>query len=284
MKAQTLALENKLALLEAAIKALPNYTEKMAALETALKTIAANIKAQEGQYADELAALKTSIDAIKSEVAAGNTSQDAALAEIIALLESGAIAGGGSGSGSGGEGSGGEGEGGEGSGDDPIGPYISLTTKKPKNSTITFACYESELKSMSGVADLEKIDSWDDVPLYQGILTSQEVKLYGTFTKFQCVGGALTEIDTQTQGALEVINLANNSDLKFNFTINTSLKEIDIRGKSLSEEELSDLVDQLPPRSGGVCIVTCDIPMHDIKVYSNKALDKGWTLYLAGAA
>ena len=130
MKAQTLALEAKLDLLTAAIKALPDYTDqlkaleaaikgmpdysdklaaietaiknipdysdKLAALETALKAIADNIEAQEGQYADELAALTESIDAIKSEVAAGNKSQEEALAEIIALLESGALAGGGS--------------------------------------------------------------------------------------------------------------------------------------------------------------------------------------------
>ena len=80
MKAQTLALEAKFDLLEAAIKALPNYTDKLAAIEAA-------IKALEGQYEDELAALTASIDAIKAAVEAGNLSQEEALAKILALLE-----------------------------------------------------------------------------------------------------------------------------------------------------------------------------------------------------
>ena len=62
MKAQTLALETKLALLETAIKNIPDYS-------------------------DNLAALTASIDAIKAAVAAGNLSQEEALAEILALLE-----------------------------------------------------------------------------------------------------------------------------------------------------------------------------------------------------
>ena len=294
MKAQTLALENKLALLEAAIKALPDYTDqlkaieaaikgmpdysdKLAAIETALETIAANIKAQEGQYADELAALTDAINAIKSEVAAGNKSQEDALAEIIALLESGAIAGGGSGSGSGGEGSGGEG-----SGDEPTGPYISFTTKKPVGSTIEIAYYDSELTKLSGVVDLQRIGGWHvDVPVYRGTLTSQEVKLYGTFTKFSCSGGSLTEIDTQTQGALKVISLGDNPDLKFNFEFNSNLEEIFLRGRILSKSELSDLVEKLPNRLGledGKCQVDFDGDSSDAIDLEGDAKDKGWNL------
>ena len=119
----------------AAIEALPNYEDQFGALELALEAIAENIEAQEGQYADELAALTESIDAIKSEVAAGNKSQDEALAEIIALLESGAIAGGGSGSGSGGEGEGGEGEG-SGGEDEWTYQSITVTTSKAIGETI----------------------------------------------------------------------------------------------------------------------------------------------------
>ena len=85
----------------AAVEAIPDYSNKFDAIQTALAAIAKNIKDQQNQYADELAALTESIDAIKSEVAAGNKSQEEALAEIIALLESGALAGGGSGSGEG---------------------------------------------------------------------------------------------------------------------------------------------------------------------------------------
>ena len=103
MKAQTLALEAKLALLETAIESLPDYRDQLTAikdaipsipdysaqitaLETALEAIAANIKAQEGQYADELEALKSSIDAISKAVEAGNKSEAEAMDEIIAML------------------------------------------------------------------------------------------------------------------------------------------------------------------------------------------------------
>lgn len=308
MKAQTLSLENKLALLEAAIKALPDYTDqlkaieaaikgmpdysnklaaietaiknipdysdKLAALETALETIAENIEAQEGQYADELAALTESIDAIKSEVAAGNKSQDEALAQIIALLKSGAIAGGGGGSGSGGEGS----------GDEPIGPYILFTTEKKVNSTIEFACYESELKSMSGVAYLEKIGTWDsDVPIYRGILTKQEVKLYGIFTKFSSNGEILTKIDTQTQGALESIVIPYNSKLKYDFKENKNLEYLDLRGELLEEiSDVEDLVKKLPLTlsSGAACLAYCGWVGETISKLKNDAELKGWALTL----
>lgn len=304
MKAQTLSLENKLALLEAAIKALPDYTDqlkaieaaikgmpdysdKLAALETALETIAENIEAQEGQYADELAALTESIDAIKSEVAAGNKSQEDALAEIIALLESGAIAGGGGGSGSGGEGSGGEGEGsgegegGEGSGDEPTGPYISFTTDKIVGSTIQIAYCDSELTKITGVENLQRIGGWDgDASVYQGILTSQEVKLYGIFTKFSCSGEPVNEIDTQTQGALESIVITFNSELKYDFESNTNLKLLDLQGEILSESELSDLVENLPFSSEALCLVDFRIAGVSIEALKNDAKDKGWTLSL----
>ena len=267
----------------AAVEAIPDYSDKLDAIQTALAAIAKNIKDQQNQYADELAALKTSIDAIKSEVAAGNTSQEDALAEIIALLESGAIAGGGSGSGSGGEGSGGEG--GEGSGDEPIGPYISFTTEKPVGSTIEFACYDSELTNISGVDNLKKIGKWfgdyGEVPLYQGILTKKEVKLYGLFTEFQCSGGGLTEIDTQTQGALVNLMLYDNPDLKtFNFKFNENLKKLDFRGNSFSASELSDLVKQLSPTSGGQLKIDFDGTDDDYLDLSAAAAEKGWTLMI----
>lgn len=292
MKAQTLALETKLDLLEAAIKALPDYTDqlkaieaaikgmpdysdKLAAIETALETIADNIKAQEGQYADELAALTESIDAIKSEVAAGNKSQEDALAEIIALLKSGAIAGGGGGSGSGGEGS----------GDEPTGPYILLKTENIENSTIEFACYENELKSMSGVAGLEIIDATDgEVTKYRGILTSQEVKLYGMFTEFHCSGQKLKKIDTQTQGAvLEILMLDANPDLEFDFESNTKLKYLDLRGEKLEISEVKDLVKKLPHTlsSGAECLAYCSWKGVDIKESQDDAAAKGWTLILS---
>lgn len=326
MKAQTLAFEAKLDLLTAAVKALPNYTDQLkaieaaiaalpnygdqlgaiaaaipsipdysdqiTALETALEAIADNIKAQEGQYADELAALKTSIDAIKSEVEAGNKSQEDALAEIIALLESGAIAGGGSGSGSGGEGSGGEGsggegEGGEGSGDEPTGPYILLKTNKSKGDIIEFACYDSELTSIKGVEggvdNLQVIGSWNSgngsLPLYRGKLTSQEVKLYGSFTEFQCSGEGLTEIDTQTQGLLVILQLYDNPGLiKYNFESNTNLKDLDLGHKTFSAYELSNLMEQLGYTFGGKLRISYDGVLDDIADLIDDAKDNGWTI------
>ncbi|MBQ3521340.1 MAG: hypothetical protein IJA38_00735, partial [Bacteroidales bacterium] len=269
---------DQLKAIEAAIKGMPDYSDQITALEAALEAIADNIEAQEGQYADELAALTDAIDAITKAVEDGNKSQEDALAEIIALLESGAIAGGGSG----GEGEGsGEGEGGEGegSGDEPTGPYISFTTKKPVGSTINIAYYDSELTKISGVVDLQKIGGWGGgVPLYQGTLTSQEVKLYGTFTKFQCASGSLTEIDTDTQGALEVIDLTDNPDIKFNFEFNTKLKEIRLNGRFLSESELSDLVEKLPLSSGAVCSFNYRIIGVSTNNLKKKAENKGWTL------
>jgi tetratricopeptide (TPR) repeat protein len=319
MKAQTLSLENKLALLEAAIKALPDYTDqlkaleaaikgmpdysdklaaietaiknipdysdKLAALETALEAIAENIEAQEGQYADELAALTESIDAIKSEVAAGNKSQDEALAEIIALLESGAIAGGGGG-GSGGEGEGGEGEGsgGEGSGDEPTDPHISFTTEKPKGSTIQFTC-AGEVKSISGAADLKKIgtDGIHNYPKFEATLTEQEVKVYGTFTVFYCENMNLTKINTDTQSSLEDISLRDNHDLvEFNFKFNAKLETLDLRGVDFTKEELEDLVkNKLPGSSDAYCFL--DSGFDDVVVDNLKkdAAKKGWTLSFA---
>ena len=315
MKAQTLSLENKLALLEAAIKALPDYTDqlkaieaaikgmpdysdklaaietaiknipdysdKLAALETALEAIAENIEDQEGQYADELAALTESIDAIKSEVAAGNKSQDEALAEIIALLESGAIAGGGGGGGSGGEGEGGEGsdgegEGGEGSGDEPTGPYILLTTERPAGNTIQFAC-NTEPKSISGAVDLRKIGTSGGYPLYEATLTSQEVKVYGTFIEFHCENMNLTKINTDTQGSLQRIIFQNNPDLECNFKFNTQLEYINLLGVDISKSEMDELVKSLPNRKdteGGDFWVDYDVSDD----FDDDAAKKGWDI------
>lgn len=266
----------KLGAIEAAIKALPNYTEKMGALETALKAIAANIEAQEGQYADELEDLTDAIDAIKSEVAAGNTSQEDALAQIIALLKSGAIAGGGGGSGSGGEGEGGEGSGGEGSGDEPSDRYILLTTEKPAGATIQFACYTSQLKGISGAKDLkQKGITTGNYPLYEATLTEQEVKVYGTFTLFYCQGMNLTKINTDMQSSLERINFDNNSKLEFDFTFNTKLEYISLLGVDIEKSEMDKLVKSLPDRSDteyGTCWVDYDVSDD----YDDDANKIGW--------
>ena len=222
MKAQTLALETKLDLLEAAIKALPDYTDqlkaieaaikgmpdysdKLAAIETALEAIADNIKAQEGQYADELAALKTSIDAIKSEVAAGNKSQKDALSEIIALLESGALAGGGSGSGSGGEGE--------------VDESYYVTFKSNAGFKIVVPRSEKNIYKIEGatVTGTTDIDGFSDAKSdfkknFQGTMISLQpnaagvVTLKGKITQLISENGP-TEIDATKNKMLEALEL-----------------------------------------------------------------------------
>ena len=257
MKAQTLALEAKLDLLEAAIKALPNYTdqlkaieaaiaalpnygdqlgaieaaikalpnytEKMAALETALKTIAANIKAQESQYADGLAALTESIDAIKSEVAAGNKSQEDALAEIIALLESGALAGGGSGSG----GEGGEGEGGEG---EDTTPYIAIEPLADVGDTF-FVTYliDQELPIVEGL-EFQKEEKFDEVKNVTYKITVKEgyVKLKGNITWIRINAGWVRDVDCTHMSCLEYFGKLGRKLSFLDVSKNKNLKEIDI--------------------------------------------------------
>jgi hypothetical protein len=270
---------DKLAAIETAIKNIPDYSDKLAALETALEAIAENIEAQEGQYADELAALKASIDAITAAVEAGNKSQEDALAEIIALLESGAIAGGGGGGGSGGEGEG-SGEGGEGSGDEPTDPYILLTTERPVGATIQFACYTDELKSISGAVDLRNIGIAWGCPLYEATLTGQEVKVYGTFTAFYCENMNLTKTNTDTQGSLTNIVFNNNPDLEFNFKFNTKLRFISLEGVNITKSEMDELVKSLPNRK---VIEKGDLWVDDdvSDDYDDDAAEKGWNIIYA---
>ena len=210
----------KLGAIEAAIKALPNYTEKLGALETALKTIADNIKDQQNQYADELAALKASIDAIKSEVAAGNKSQEDALAEIIALLESGALAGGGSGSG--GEGSGGE--------DESSYQSITITTSKAIGETITITV-QGELAE----SEVEGAEIIDSDPYAEGIeytlkLTKQTVTIkQASIAKIIFTSDQITSVD-----------LSNSPDLESLYCYINAIKG----------ENMTNLVNSLPNRNG----------------------------------
>ena len=200
---------DQLGAIAAAIEALPNYTNQIGALETALETIAENIKAQEGQYADELAALTESIDAIKSEVAAGNKSQANALAEIIALLESGALAGGGSGSG---------GEGGEGSGSEVDESYY-VTFKSTAGFTIVVPRSEKNIYKIEGatVTGTTDIDGFSDAKSdfkknFQGTKISLKptaagvVTLKGKITQLISEIGP-TEIDATKNKMLEALEL-----------------------------------------------------------------------------
>ncbi|MBQ3521356.1 MAG: hypothetical protein IJA38_00820 [Bacteroidales bacterium] len=256
MKAQTLALENKLALLEAAIKALPDYTDqlkaieaaikgmpdysdKLAAIETAIKNIpdysdqitaleaaleaiADNIEAQEGQYADELAALKASIDDITKAVEAGNKSQEEALAEIIALLESGAIAGGGSGSGSGGEGSGGEGE--------DTTPYIAIDPLTDVGDTFSVTYLkDQELPELEGLELLEVDDKYEEVKHVTYKFTDVEnVKLKGNITWIRINAAWIYSVDCTHMSCLEYFGKLGGQLTELDVSKNKNLKEIDI--------------------------------------------------------
>ncbi|MBR3773297.1 MAG: hypothetical protein IKK86_02575 [Alistipes sp.] len=275
MKAQTLALETKLGLIEAAIKALPDYTDqlkaieaaikgmpdysdKLAALETALEAIAANIEAQEGQYADELAALTDAINAIKSEVAAGNKSQADALAEIIALLESGAIAGGGSGSGGEG-GEGGEGSGGEGSGGEDEDPYITFKTDRETNLDVRVT--PCEIKTAEGVELLPGYPyTIEDrgYTVYSYDLISNPVKLTfnGNPIVLDLYWLKITEIDLSKLTALEEIHLQKCKLTKVDFSHNKNIKRIYLYNSDerkcnyLTSETMTDVVASLPDRTG----------------------------------
>ena len=190
-----------------AIPSIPDYSDQISALEVALAAIAENIKAQEGQYEDKLATLTASIDAITAAVEAGNKSQEEALAEIIALLESGAIAGGGGGSGSGGEG--GEGE---------VDESYYVTFKSNAGFKIVVPRSEKNIYKIEGatVAGTTDIDGFSDAKSefkknFQGTIISLQptagvVTLKGKITQLISEIGP-TEIDATKNKMLEALEL-----------------------------------------------------------------------------
>ena len=241
----------QLGAIAAAIEALPNYTEQMGALETALEAIAENIEAQEGQYADELAALTEAIDAITKAVEDGNKSQEDALAEIIALLESGAIAGGGSGS----EG----GEGGEGEGGEDEDPYVTFKTDLLDD--IDVSVIPCKIKTAEGVeirSGYPNTSGDMGYTHYSYDLISNPVKLTfdGNPTVLDLYWDEITEIDLSKLTALEEIKLQRNKLTKVDFSHNKNLKEVylydgyDKNCNYLTSEAMSDVVKSLPDRTG----------------------------------
>ena len=277
MKAQTLALETKLGLIEAAIKALPdysdklaaietaiaalpnyseqlgaiaaaiealpNYTEQMGALETALEAIAANIEAQEGQYADELAALTDAIDDITAAVEAGNKSQEDALAEIIALLESGALAGGGSGS------EGGEGEGGE--GESTI-PTVSFITSKAIGETISINLNGSH--TLSEVVGAKHVSSTQNMftitHTYE--LTSQAVILRGEKLNIRLFldDNGITSLDLSKAPDMTTLGCSGNELTHLDVSKNKKLGYLACSDNPITPENMTKLVNDLVDRTG----------------------------------
>ena len=239
----------QLGAIAAAIEALPNYTEQMGALETALEAIAANIEAQEGQYADELAALTDAINAIKSEVAAGNKSREEALAEIIALLESGAIAGGGSGSGSGGS--------------EDASSFVKFeaySDYKRSEDDDFYCCSvsipDAENLKFEGAEVAEKY-AYLDPDLYWLKLYTQHVttiKVRGNFIDWGWSGtGYLKSIDISNYPGLQILAIMNCYHIE-SITIskdkNTELSVIYCRDCKLNDDEMTALVESLPDRTG----------------------------------
>ena len=214
----------------AAVEAIPDYSYKFDAIQTALEAIAENIEAQAGQYADELAALKASIDAIKSEVAAGNKSQADALAEIIALLKSGAIAGGGSGSGSGGEGEGGEDE----------APYIAIDPLADVGDTF-FVTYliDQELPIVEGL-EFQKEEKFDEVKNVTYTITNRnEVKLKGNITWIRINAGWIFSVDCTHMSCLEYFGkIGGRISQWVDVSKNKNLKVIDLIDQGADELKL----------------------------------------------
>ena len=202
--------------ISAAVEALPDYSEKFEAIQVALEAIADNLEAQEGQYADELAALQASIDAITAAVEAGNKSQEDALAEIIALLESGALAGGGNGSG-------GEGE--------STYQSITLTTSKAIGETITMTV-DGELAASEVVGavikDSETHENGNTAYTFE--LTNQTVTIKQASIEYiLCTSSQITSMDFNNSPDLQLLYCYMNA----------------IKG-----ENMTNLVKSLPDRTG----------------------------------
>ena len=197
----------QLGAIAAAVEAIPDYSDKMDAIQTALAAIAENIKAQEGQYADELEKLTTTIEGIKAAVEEGNLSQEEALAQIIALLESGAIAGGGSGSG-------GEGEGGEGEVDESY--YVTFKSNQGFDIVVPRSeknIYKIEGATVTGTTDIDGFSGAksDFKKNFQGTIISLQptagvVTLKGKITQLISENGP-TEIDATQNKMLEALEL-----------------------------------------------------------------------------
>ena len=237
----------QLGAIAAAIEALPDYTEQMGALETALEAIAANIEAQEGQYADELAALTEAIDAITKAVEDGNKSQEEALAEIIALLESGAIAGGGSGSGSGGS--------------EDATPFVKLVVYsdyKISEDDDFYCCNvqlpDAENVKFEGAEDLGDLVGFSELHWLKLDAQIATIKVRGNFTDFIWTNtGRLKSIDISNYPGLQYLSIMNSDEIE-SITIskdkNTELIKLSCRDCKLNDDEMTALVESLPDRTG----------------------------------
>ena len=215
---------DQLTAIKDAIPTIPNYEDQLAALETALEAIADRLGTGEETIADKLQALSDEIAKITEAVEAGNLSQKEALAQIITLLESGALAGGGSGSG---------GEGGEGEGDEGESTYqsITITTSKAIGETIAMTVQgELAASEVEGAVIKDSETYGDGLTAYTFELTNQTVTIkQASIAYILCSSNQITSVD-----------LNNSPDLKSLLCYMNAIKG----------ENMTNLVNSLPDRTG----------------------------------
>ena len=231
---------DQLTAIKNAIPSIPDYSDQIIALETALEVIADRLGTDEETIADKLQALSDEIAKITEAVEAGNKSQEDALAEIIALLESGALAGGGSGSGSGGEGT---------------TPSITFTTELLKD--INVSVIPCKIKTAEGVSLQNGYPNTSGTMGYthygyERTNNDNPIKLTfdGNPTVIDIYGNEIIEIDLSQLTALEEIDLHGNNLTKVDFSHNKNLKEIMLYENQITGENMTALVESLPDRTG----------------------------------
>ena len=193
------------------------------------------------------------------------------MAEIIALLESGALAGGGSGSG--GEGSGGE--------DEEIDGSITFKTNKAIGETIYIGVSKSYEPSEIVGATLKGMDkSGSNYDYYIYTLESQTVTVKGLdceihlgnngITEFDlskikylsgltCNYNELTQLDVSKISNMTYLDCSNNQLSELDVTQNTQLVRLYCENNNIKGDKMTALVKSLPDRSikfvGGTLVV-----------------------------
>ena len=231
---------DQLTAIKDAIPSIPDYSDKITALEAALQTIADRLGTGEETIADKLQALSDEIAKITAAVAAGNKSQEDALAEIIALLESGALAGGGSGSGD---------EGGEGESTEYI---LTLTTSKSIGQTIELVVnYQIKEAEGATLADGYPSKRLDGLWSYVYELTDQTVtvKFEGGVSYIEIQNESITDVDLSKLSSLQSFICMNNKLTELDFSKNKKLHTVNCRNNQIQGEKMTKLMNSLPDRN-----------------------------------
>ena len=252
MGAIVTAIENlpnygdQLTAIKDAIPSIPDYSDQITALEAALQTIADRLGTGEETIADKLQALSGEIAKITAAVEAGNKSQKDALAEIIALLESGALAGGGS--------------------NDK--PYITLIATEGE-APVSFIIPQSEeneleLEGATIVGEIyhgtglntvleNSLKDYTDFKYSQVNIkvtsADKKVKVYGKFTTF-IPGVGYTSVDTKNNKDLKELVLSLSTLLE-SLTVadDGALTYIDVTQTELTGTNATAFMESLPTRA-----------------------------------